>query len=391
MIATIQKLFDHGLAYQTKSGVYFSVRKFPNYGRLSGKNIEELESGARVSVDEEKEDPLDFALWKASKPDEPKWPSPWGEGRPGWHIECSAMSSKYLGQPFDIHGGGADLIFPHHENEIAQSEGACGCKFTKYWMHNGFININSEKISKSLGNIMTISEIRRRHDFEAIRYFLLSSHYRSPIDYTDTAITEASAAVDRFYEMTARLSPPSTPSPPEGDLPAGQAGGLGEVAMEKELLKSLGSAKVKIVAFMDDDFNSAGAFGVLFELIRATNKYLDTFDARPEPARLAEAPSKRVEGRNEWLSIRWKELASTFNLIFGIFGTDPAKYHERRKQIATTSKGVDSSAVENLIADRKEARKAKDFAKADAVKKQLTDMGIELKDRPDGTTEWKVK
>jgi cysteinyl-tRNA synthetase len=258
-------------------------------------------------------------------------------------------------------------------------------------MHNGFININSEKMSKSLGNIMTISEIRRRHDFEAIRYFLLSSHYRSPIDYTDTAITEASAAVDRFYEMTARLSPPSTPSPPEGDLPAGQAGGLGEVAMEKELLKSLGSAKDKIVAFMDDDFNSAGAFGVLFELIRATNKYLDTLDARPEPARLAEAPAKRVEGRNEWLSIRWKELASTFNLIFGIFGTDPAKYHERRKQIATTSKGVDSSAVENLIADRKEARKAKDFAKADAVKKQLTDMGIELKDRPDGTTEWKVK
>ena len=384
MIATIQNLFDRGLAYQTKSGVYFSVRKFSGYGKLSGKNIEELEAGARVSVDEEKQDPLDFALWKASKPGEPEWDSPWEKGRPGWHIECSAMSSKYLGQPFDIHGGGNDLIFPHHENEIAQAEGACGCQFVKYWLHNGFININAEKMSKSLGNFLTIREIRKRHDFEAVRYFLLSSNYRSPIDYTDAAIAEAALAVDRFYEMMARLPPSPSPLPLRERV-------KGEGALEKELADALNSANDKITDFMDDDFNSSGAFGVIFELVRLTNKYLDNI---PSPSPLPRGERVKGEGVNaflNWLSSKWLEIAGTFNIIFGIFGSDPAKYQKRRKNIATSSKGIDTAAVEKLIADRKKARTAKDFAKADTIKKQLTDMGIELKDKPIGTTEWKIK
>ncbi len=366
MIATIQKLFDRGLAYQTKSGVYFSVRKFEGYGKLSGKNIEDLESGARISVDEEKQDPLDFALWKAAKPGEPEWDSPWGKGRPGWHIECSAMSSKYLGQPFDIHGGGADLIFPHHENEIAQAEGACGCQFVKYWLHNGFININAEKMSKSIGNILTIREIRKRHDFEAVRYFLLSSNYRSPIDYTDTAIAEAALGVDRFYEMLARL--------PSAGTSNQEPSNLGKI--EKELSESLKTAKDRIIAFMDDDLNSSGAFGVIFELVRQTNKYLD---------------GKTSDEFTKWLSSKWNELRSAFTSIFGVFGSSAQEYHARRKSIATTSKGVDSALVEKLIAERKDARKSKDFAKADAVKKQLADLGVELRDKPDGTTEWKMK
>lgn len=364
MIETIRKLFDNGLAYRTKSGVYFSVRKFPSYGRLSGKNIEELESGARVSVDEEKRDPLDFALWKAGKPGEPEWDSPWGRGRPGWHIECSAMSSKYLGQPFDIHGGGNDLIFPHHENEIAQAEGACGCQFVKYWLHNGFININSEKMSKSLGNFLTVREIRKRHDFEAIRYFLLSGNYRSPIDYTDAAISEAALAVDRFYEMMARL-------------PRGEAGNKGQWAgAEKELEGSLNAAEGKVTAFMDDDLNSSGAFGVLFDLVRQTNKYLD---GRPD------------RQFTEWMALKWRTIASVFDSIFGIFGSRPESYLERRRLIAASSRGVDPSTVEGLITERRNARLAKDFAKADTIKKQLLDMGIEFKDRPDGTTDWKIK
>lgn len=410
MIATISKLFDKGLAYQTKSGVYFSVRKFEGYGRLSGKNIEELEAGARVSVDEEKSDPLDFALWKASKPGEPKWPSPWGDGRPGWHIECSAMSSKYLGQPFDIHGGGEDLIFPHHENEIAQAEGAEGKPFVKYWLHNGFININSEKMSKSLGNFMTVREVLKRHDFEAVRYFLASSHYRSPIDYTDTAILEAQSAVDRFYEMTARLPMQETgsmkhdtkqmSSPPPiktlggklqrgysdipeipAFLPAGRHG-AGMTAVEKELSAAIDSAKGRIEVFMDDDFNSAGAFGVIFELVRFTNKYLDSIAGGQSPSEKGTVP---------FLSSKWHDLRTTFNSIFGVFGSDPAEYHARRKKIGTAAKGVDVAKVEKLIVDRSAARKAKDFAKADMLKKQLLDMGIEFKDKPDGTTEWKMK
>lgn len=383
MIATIQKLFDNGLAYKTNSGVYFSVRKFKGYGRLSGKNIEELESGARVEVDEEKADPLDFALWKISKPSEPFFPSPWGNGRPGWHIECSAMSSKYLGQPFDIHGGGRDLIFPHHENEIAQAEGAENRKFVKYWLHNGFVNINSEKMSKSLGNILTISKTLKVHNFEVVRYFLLSSHYRSPIDYTNTAISEAAQAVDRFYEMMGRIMIiPPIPPLKKGGKGGFKAGKL-STKIEKELYKNLNTMESRITEFMDNDFNTAGAMGVIFDLVRQTNKYLDSV-CHPE----------RSEGSpafNAWLSAKWAEAQKTFQQIFGVFASDPKEYETRRKKTAASSKGVDTKLVEQLIADRKTARTSRDFAKADIIKKQLTDMGIELKDKPDGTTEWMIR
>jgi len=380
MLSTIKKLVDNGLAYQTKSGVYFSVRKFEGYGRLSGKNIEELEAGARVSVDEEKADPLDFALWKLAKPGEPKWPSPWGEGRPGWHIECSAMSSKYLGQPFDIHGGGEDLIFPHHENEIAQAEGAEGKKFVNYWLHNGFINIDSEKMSKSLGNFLTVRQILEKHDCEAIRYFLISSHYRSPIDYTATAIAEAQGAVDRFYEMLMRLPPPPSPSLLKGE-------GWGGGSTEKQLSATLNTLNDRICTFMDDDFNTAGAMGVIFDAVRQTNKYLDTL---PSPL-AGEGQGEGETSFPKWLSSKWHATQKLLGEMFGMFHSDPIKYQERRKKLGTTSKGVDAAKVEQLIAERAAARKAKDFASADALKKQLVDMGIEFKDKPDGTTEWKVK
>ncbi len=366
MIGTIKELFDKGLAYQTSSGVYFSVRKFPCYGKLSGKNIEDLESGARVNVDEEKRDPLDFALWKASKPNEPKWPSPWGEGRPGWHIECSAMSAKYLGNTFDIHGGGYDLIFPHHENEIAQSEGAHGCCFANYWIHNGFLNIDSQKMSKSLGNFLSVTQELERHHPEAIRHFFLSSHYRSQLDYTPQTLGECEAAVDRFYEMAARLE---SCCHPEG---ATRPKGLPHT----ELLQAIDTAVTRIEAFMDDDFNTAGAYGVIFEIVRETNKSLD-----------AGLPKEAANN----IKIRWDNLRSTLFKMFGMFGLEPAVYMAERQKIASSSKGVDASKVEALIAERATARKARDFAKADAAKKALIDMGVELRDKPDGTTEWKLK
>ena len=379
MIETIQMLIDKGLAYKTSSGVYFSVRKFPCYGKLSGKNIEDLESGARVDVDEEKRDPLDFALWKASKPGEPKWQSPFGEGRPGWHIECSAMSAKYLGNTFDIHGGGYDLIFPHHENEIAQSEGAHGCCFANYWIHNGFLNIDSQKMSKSLGNFLSVTQELERHHPEAIRHFFLSSHYRSQLDYTPQTLGECEAAVDRFYETMLRLdkaasseTKPVIPAVVSGD-PADSTRSPINTSGIKE---SLNSALPRIEAFMDDDFNTAGAYGVIFEIVRETNKALD--------AGLSGEEAKT-------LKLKWNALRTELVKMFGMFGLEPTVYMADRQKIASATKGVDTSKIESLIAERASARKGRDFAKADAAKKALLDMGVELRDKPDGTTEWKLK
>ncbi len=365
MIGTIKKLLDNGLAYQTESGVYFSIRNFKGYGKLSGKNIEDLESGARVSVDEKKRDPLDFALWKIAKPGEPSWKSPWGEGRPGWHIECSSMSSKYLGQPFDIHGGGKDLVFPHHENEIAQAEGAEGKEFAKYWLHNGFVNIDSEKMSKSLGNFLTIHNILEKYEAEAVRYFLLSNHYRSPLDYTEQTIFESQSAVTRFYETLCRLPKPKKIKSPS---PSSET--------EKALVEIFNNMKSRIEAAMDDDFNTAGAFGVVFEVIRLTNKYLD------------ETKSEEFCG---WLSHQWHEIQKMLGNIFGMFGSQSEKYLKRCKERQMCSKGIDETKIATLISGRLAARKSKDFAKADSIKKQLTDMGVELRDKPDGTTDWKVR
>jgi len=361
MIENVRKLVERGIAYEVDGDVFYSVRKFPGYGKLSRKNIEELESGARVGVDERKRDPLDFALWKAAKPGEPEWDSPWGKGRPGWHIECSAMSSKYLGQPFDIHGGGRDLIFPHHENEIAQAEGARGCQFVRYWLHNGFININAEKMSKSLGNITAIREVLKRHDFEAVRLFLLSNHYRSPIDYTEKAMAEAEASLDRFYDTAGRALKCAGAG-------AGPDGG-------EELKKAFEEFEGGFDSAMDDDFNTAMAVGTVFELVRLTNKFLDAAG----------------EGAPAWVAEGFKGIQRVAGEVLGIFGSEPAAYRDRTHARVQAKSGVDTAEVERLIAERADARKSKDFARADAIRDELAEMGVEFKDKPDGTTEWRLR
>lgn len=368
MIVTVQRLIDNGYAYVKDGNVFFAVRKFKDYGKLSGKNIDELESGARIDVNEDKEDPLDFALWKASKPNEPKWKSPWGEGRPGWHIECSAMSSKYLGQPFDIHGGGRDLVFPHHENEVAQAEGAEKKRFVNCWCHNGFININAEKMSKSLGNIKTIKDVVGKHGAEVVRYFIISNHYRSPIDYTEKALNSAATALDRFYETARRLPKPvkkTNSVKPSGEL-------------EKELSDGFEAVEKSVTAFMDDDFNAAGAIGAVFDLIRVINRYLDS---NPDES-----------GRfYQWVLARWDDLRREWDSILGIFNSNPEKYFEEKKNLSRISQGVNEEEIKKLLDERKSARKNKDFKKADEIRDKLGNMGITIKDRPDGTTEWQVK
>src|SRR6185437_3496595 len=253
MIEIIQRLEQNGHAYRINGDVYYSVLSFFDYGKLSGKNTDELEAGARVEIDERKHSPLDFALWKSSKPGEPIWESPWGEGRPGWHIECSAMSTKYLGQPFDIHGGGRDLIFPHHENEIAQSEGAFGQPLARYWLHNGFLNINQEKMSKSLCNFFTIREILEEFDAAALRHYFLASHYRSPMDFSKEGLSEAARATDRIYETIERL----------GKAMSDQA------VPDSALLDAFRQE-------MNDDFNTPRALALLFDEVRALNRLLDS-------------------------------------------------------------------------------------------------------------------
>ena len=333
MLSIIGKLQDKGLAYQAEGGdVNFAVRRFKGYGKLSGKSLDELRSGERVAVVGDKQDPLDFVLWKAAKADEPddaQWDSPYGKGRPGWHIECSAMSEALLGAPFDIHGGGMDLQFPHHENEIAQSEGASGGEFVRTWMHNGFLNIEDEKMSKSLGNFFTIADVLKRFDGESVRFFMLRTHYRSPFNYSDSLLEDARTGLKRLY--TALES-------------------VGDVAA----LASIDWAEPRAAAFkaaMDDDFNTPGALAVLFELTSEINR-----------GNKADAPLL-------------KALAGTLALL----QSDPGDF--LRGQGA-----VDEDMVQARIAERAAAKKARDFALADRIRDELAAQGIELKDSAQGTT-----
>jgi len=332
MVAMIGRLEKNKLAYRSASGdVNYAVRRFPGYGKLSGKSLDELRAGERVDVDRSKEDPLDFVLWKRSKPEEPNWPSSWGEGRPGWHIECSAMSSELLGEHFDIHGGGQDLQFPHHENEIAQSEGANGVKFVNYWMHNGFVRVDEEKMSKSLGNFFTVREVLKSFDPEVVRFFILRAHYRSPLSYSDANLEDAKSSLARLY--TALRGLPAEPSP----LDWGDAW----------------NARFK--AAMDDDFNTAEAVAVLFDL------------------------ANRVNSGDKSLAPRLRALGG----LLGLLQRDADAFLQGHAPLPVEE-------IERLIAAREEARRGKDFKAADDLRRKLLDKGIVLEDSGSKTT-WRRK
>lgn len=364
MHAIIQLLIDKGFAYVVDGDVYFSVRKFASYGRLSKRNMDELLSGARVEVDERKKDPLDFALWKSSKPGEPWWESPWGKGRPGWHIECSAMTMKNLGETFDIHGGGKDLIFPHHENEIAQSEAASGKTFARYWLHNGFVTINAEKMSKSLGNFFTIKEVLKHYHPEVLRFFLLTTHYRNPIDYSDAALNDARTGLSKFYSTFKRVDEVLAGLPEGVDV-------IGSIKneFEKEALENIKGLSAKIEEAMDDDFNTALAIGYMFDAIKLVNRLAD-------------------EKCYPTMSFGRNVIAGLGNKLFGLFTATPEEFFGI--EAAKASLGVSEGEINKMIEDRATAKKAKDFKRADEIRSQLLEKGVILEDSPKGTT-WKAK
>ncbi len=371
MIDVIKGLVDKGHAYVIDGDVYFRVASFKDYGKLSKRNLDDLKAGARVEVDERKQDPLDFALWKASKPGEPAWDSPWGPGRPGWHIECSAMCLKHLGQTFDIHAGGKDLIFPHHENEIAQSEAYSGKKFVNYWLHNGFVNINQEKMSKSLGNFFTIRDILNQYDAEVVRLFLLSTHYRSPIDFSDANLKDARAGLDRFYTMKEGIlkflvGKKAPTIRPEEVIEVG----------DRPLYEKILNLPKTFEESMDDDFNTAFAIGLIFDLVRDVNKFL------------AEADKKNEDAVFIMLSAA---LASFENVskTLGIFLRNPEEWFKEGR-LTDSKVTLSVERIEELIHLRNEARSRKDWAEADRIRKLLEDGGVALYDRPDGTV-WKPK
>ncbi len=337
IIKLVETLIEKGHAYATEEGdVYFSVRSYPQYGKLSGQSIDDLESGARIDPTEQKRDPLDFALWKAQKPNEPAWESPWGMGRPGWHIECSAMSMTILGETFDIHGGGQDLVFPHHENEIAQSEAATGKPFANVWMHNGYINVNNQKMGKSLNNFFTVRDISKEFDMESVRMFMLSAQYRNPVNFSRELIEQATAALARLRTAKERLE----------EAPTGP-----ETAEDAAFLKELAGYKDAFCAAMDDDLNTADALGVLFDMARACN----TFVSEPRGKEAVEAARK------------------LFAELTGVLGLLVQKKEEEFPEEALT-----------LLEQRQAARAAKDWARSDAIRDTLKAMGYAVEDTKQG-------
>ena len=343
IIQFVQDLIDQGYAYEVNGDVYYRTRKFKEYGKLSGKNIEDLISGARIAVDEQKEDPLDFALWKARKePDEIAWESPWGMGRPGWHIECSTMAKKYLGDTIDIHAGGADLQFPHHENEIAQSEAHSGCTFARYWMHNGYINIDGIKMSKSLGNFRTVRDLLQIYDGEVLRFLILSGHYRGPIDFGEEILTQSQNGLTRMRNA-------------KNNLKHLIATGQGNMSPEeKEKLDGFAAYRQKFIEAMDDDLNTADAISAVFELITAINTAVKDGASR-------EFAEKSLNAL--------MELCSILGLL----------QQEAEEEVTEVE-----PEIQALIDERQEARKAKNFARADEIRDLLREKGITLKDTPQG-------
>ncbi len=364
IIEIINELIAKGLAYQAGNDVYFAVERFPRYGTLSGRNLEELQAGARISVNEIKKNPMDFALWKGSKPGEPTWDSPWGPGRPGWHIECSAMSRKYLGNTFDIHGGGEDLVFPHHENEVAQSEGASGEPFVRHWIHHAFVTISNEKMSKSLHNFLTIREVLQDHHPEALRLMVFSTHYRHPLDFSDAALQDAQMGVNRLYNCLADCE----------QLPSGQ-GGVPAQAKPEEI-EALATLPQRFCEAMDNDFNTAQGLGVLFDGAKTVNRIRQTLPKKPATADIA-LLQKSVK--------TIAELAA----ILGLLRQEPAAFFQEQQSQHLRAVAMTPDELQGLIQQRSEAKARKDWVRADQIRQDLLTKQIELKDSPQGTT-WKV-
>jgi cysteinyl-tRNA synthetase len=358
IIALVQTLVTKGVAYQVNGDVYFQVERYGAYGRLSKRKLDDMQAGARIEVDERKRHPMDFALWKSAKPGEPAWDSPWGPGRPGWHIECSAMAMHHLGETFDIHGGGQDLIFPHHENEIAQSTAATGREFARYWLHNGFVQINQEKMSKSLGNFFTIREIFEKSEWpseitaEILRYFLQTNHYRSPLDFSDQALREAKHALDGFYDLFHRLKETAKT----------------EGAANENLTTLIERTRFTFEQAMDDDFNTPVAIAELQGLRSEANKLLEA-----------------------GLSTKAREQTrQTFRLlgsVMGLFQLEEWRFNVDLSDVGI--KGLTEEQIKSKIEERNEARRRKDFRKADEIRQFLKSHDITIEDRPDGTTRWK--
>ncbi|HRC22858.1 MAG: cysteine--tRNA ligase [Nitrospira sp.] len=365
IVRLVDTLLAKGMAYRVDGDVYFQVDRYPVYGRLSKRNVDDLQAGARVDVDERKRHPMDFALWKGSKPGEPSWDSPWGPGRPGWHIECSAMAMRHLGETFDIHGGGMDLIFPHHENEIAQSCGATGKEFARYWVHNGFVQINQEKMSKSLGNFFTIREIFQKSEWsdtvtgEMLRYFLLSTHYRSPLDFSDQSLNEAKNALNGFYDLFERLN---ESAPAHG-------------AADQQMQESTMRARAAFVAAMDDDLNTPNAVAALQTLRGEANKALE----------VGLSGEMRRVVRQEF---------RVLGIVLGLLQTDTWRFKSQRQQ--PSSGGAEASTdtlsdedIADKLAARLAAKRSKNYQLADQLRAELASHGITIEDRPDGTSRWK--
>ncbi len=394
MIAIIRTLESRGLAYAVGGDVFYAVTAFAGYGKLSHRRLDDMEAGARVEVDPRKRHPMDFALWKATKPGEPSWPSPWGPGRPGWHIECSAMSGKFLGQPFDIHGGGSDLIFPHHENEIAQSEGAAERPFARYWIHNEMVTREQEKMSKSLGNFLTIRDAASIASPESLRLFFLGAHYRTPLDFNRERLAEEEKRLARIYETLARADAAlaaraaSGGAAERGQGGTGGAGGVGEWAVavvgrvdptggvsggplvSDPALTGRGGLVAAVCEAMDDDLNTARAIGHVFDHVREINRLLDA-------------------GEIEVIGSMRAELA-TIGDFLGIMGQDPLVFLDEARQRGASRGGIDVEEIEALIAERNAARAARNFERADEIRDALRTRQIVLEDGPQGTT-WRAE
>ena len=365
MIDFIQELINKNMAYPSGGDVYYIVDAFPEYGKLSRRNFEDMQAGARISINEQKKHPMDFTLWKASKPGEPSWDSPWGPGRPGWHIECSAMSKKYLGDTFDIHGGGKDLIFPHHENEIAQSEGVSGKPFANTWIHHGFVTIKDEKMSKSLGNFLTIRDILKQYHPEILRIFIFSTQYRNPLDFSESAMQDAEAGLVRLYECIAQVD----------KLPHGNS--EAESVISDKDSKKLNSIENRFIKAMDNDFNTAQGLGVLFDTVKIINRLSKTVSDKT-----ASTDTEQIKRAAETI----KKLAG----ILGLLNEDAAAFLTARKERMLEGLDITEAEIDQLITERLNARAEKDYARSDEIRDGLLAKQILLKDGPEGTI-WTVQ